>query len=57
MAGGFQPPVYAAPLGAPFSERSLGKSLGLIAGFIESNLVNKRGKGIVLDILLGIAAR
>ena len=31
--------------------------LGLIAGFIESNLVNKRGKGIVLDILLGIAAR
>ena len=29
MAGGFQPPVYAAPLGgAPFSERSLGKSLG-----------------------------
>jgi uncharacterized membrane protein YeaQ/YmgE (transglycosylase-associated protein family) len=28
--------------------------LGLIAGFIASHLVNHRGKGLVLDILLGI---
>ena len=35
MAGGFQPPVYAAPLGAPFSERSLGKSL---EGYLGSHL-------------------
>jgi uncharacterized membrane protein YeaQ/YmgE (transglycosylase-associated protein family) len=28
--------------------------LGLIAGFIGSKLVNRRGEGIVLDILLGI---
>ncbi|HXW90315.1 MAG TPA: GlsB/YeaQ/YmgE family stress response membrane protein [Terriglobales bacterium] len=28
--------------------------LGLIAGFIASNIVNKAGEGIVMDILLGI---
>jgi uncharacterized membrane protein YeaQ/YmgE (transglycosylase-associated protein family) len=28
--------------------------LGLIAGFIASHLVNHRGEGMVLDILLGI---
>jgi uncharacterized membrane protein YeaQ/YmgE (transglycosylase-associated protein family) len=28
--------------------------LGLIAGFIASKLVNHRGEGIVLDILLGV---
>jgi uncharacterized membrane protein YeaQ/YmgE (transglycosylase-associated protein family) len=28
--------------------------LGLIAGFISSQLVNKSGEGIVLDIVLGI---
>jgi uncharacterized membrane protein YeaQ/YmgE (transglycosylase-associated protein family) len=28
--------------------------LGLIAGFIGSKLVNKRGEGVVLDIVLGI---
>ena len=28
--------------------------LGLIAGFIASHIVNHRGEGIVLDILLGI---
>jgi len=28
--------------------------LGLIAGFIGSKLVNKRGEGFVLDIALGI---
>jgi len=28
--------------------------LGLIAGFIGSKLVNRRGEGIVLDILLGV---
>ena len=28
--------------------------LGLIAGFIGSKLVNKRGEGLILDILLGI---
>jgi len=28
--------------------------LGLIAGFIGSKLVNKRGEGIVLDIPLGV---
>jgi uncharacterized membrane protein YeaQ/YmgE (transglycosylase-associated protein family) len=29
--------------------------LGLIAGFIASKLVNRRGEGVILDILLGIA--
>jgi uncharacterized membrane protein YeaQ/YmgE (transglycosylase-associated protein family) len=28
--------------------------LGLIAGFIGSKIVNRRGEGIVLDIVLGI---
>jgi len=28
--------------------------LGLVAGFIASHLVNHRGEGIVLDVLLGI---
>jgi uncharacterized membrane protein YeaQ/YmgE (transglycosylase-associated protein family) len=28
--------------------------LGLIAGFIASKIVNKRGEGILLDIALGI---
>jgi uncharacterized membrane protein YeaQ/YmgE (transglycosylase-associated protein family) len=28
--------------------------LGLIAGFIGSKLVNRRGEGMLLDILLGI---
>jgi uncharacterized membrane protein YeaQ/YmgE (transglycosylase-associated protein family) len=28
--------------------------LGLIAGFIGSKLVNKKGEGLVLDIILGI---
>lgn len=28
--------------------------LGLIAGFIGSKLVNKRGEGMLLDIILGI---
>jgi uncharacterized membrane protein YeaQ/YmgE (transglycosylase-associated protein family) len=28
--------------------------LGLFAGFIGSKIVNRRGEGIVLDILLGI---
>jgi uncharacterized membrane protein YeaQ/YmgE (transglycosylase-associated protein family) len=28
--------------------------LGLIAGFIASKLVNRRGEGVVVDILLGI---
>ena len=28
--------------------------LGLLAGFIGSKLVNKRGEGFILDILLGI---
>ena len=28
--------------------------LGLIAGFIGSKLVNKTGKGLALDIVLGI---
>jgi uncharacterized membrane protein YeaQ/YmgE (transglycosylase-associated protein family) len=28
--------------------------LGLVAGFIGSKLVNKRGEGIILDVLLGI---
>jgi uncharacterized membrane protein YeaQ/YmgE (transglycosylase-associated protein family) len=28
--------------------------LGLIAGFIASKLINRRGEGIVIDILLGI---
>jgi uncharacterized membrane protein YeaQ/YmgE (transglycosylase-associated protein family) len=28
--------------------------LGLIAGFIASKIVNKRGEGIFLDIVLGI---
>jgi len=28
--------------------------LGLIAGFIGSKIVNKRGEGLMLDIVLGI---
>lgn len=28
--------------------------LGLLAGYIGSKIVNKRGKGIVIDIVLGI---
>jgi uncharacterized membrane protein YeaQ/YmgE (transglycosylase-associated protein family) len=28
--------------------------LGLIAGFIGSKIVNKRGEGLLLDILLGV---
>ena len=28
--------------------------LGLVAGFIGSKLVNKRGEGLILDILLGV---
>ena len=28
--------------------------LGLIAGFVASRIVNKRGEGVILDIVLGI---
>lgn len=28
--------------------------LGLVAGFIGSKLVNKRGEGLVMDLVLGI---
>ena len=28
--------------------------LGLIAGFIGSKIVNKRGEGLILDIVLGV---
>ena len=28
--------------------------LGIIAGFIGSKIVNKRGEGLVLDLILGI---
>jgi uncharacterized membrane protein YeaQ/YmgE (transglycosylase-associated protein family) len=28
--------------------------LGLLAGFIASKIVNKRGEGVVVDILLGV---
>jgi uncharacterized membrane protein YeaQ/YmgE (transglycosylase-associated protein family) len=28
--------------------------LGLISGFIASKIVNRRGEGVILDILLGI---
>ena len=28
--------------------------LGLVSGYIASKLVNRRGEGIVLDILLGV---
>jgi len=28
--------------------------LGLIAGFIASKIVNKKGQGVVLDIVIGI---
>ena len=28
--------------------------LGLIAGFIGSKLVNRRGEGLILDVLLGV---
>jgi uncharacterized membrane protein YeaQ/YmgE (transglycosylase-associated protein family) len=30
-------------------------SLGLISGFIASKIVNKRGEGVLLDMVLGIA--
>ena len=29
-------------------------ALGLVAGFIGSKLVNRRGEGMLLDILLGV---
>jgi uncharacterized membrane protein YeaQ/YmgE (transglycosylase-associated protein family) len=29
--------------------------LGLVAGFIGSKIINKRGEGLLLDIVLGIA--
>jgi uncharacterized membrane protein YeaQ/YmgE (transglycosylase-associated protein family) len=28
--------------------------LGLIAGFVASKIVNKRGEGVLMDIILGI---
>jgi uncharacterized membrane protein YeaQ/YmgE (transglycosylase-associated protein family) len=28
--------------------------LGLVAGFIASHIVNHRGEGVVLDVLLGV---
>jgi uncharacterized membrane protein YeaQ/YmgE (transglycosylase-associated protein family) len=28
--------------------------LGLVAGFIGSKLVNRRGEGMLLDVLLGV---
>jgi uncharacterized membrane protein YeaQ/YmgE (transglycosylase-associated protein family) len=28
--------------------------LGLLAGFIGSKIVNKRGEGVILDVVLGI---
>jgi len=28
--------------------------LGLVAGFIASKIVNRRGEGVVVDVLLGI---
>ena len=28
--------------------------LGLLAGFLASKIVNKRGEGVVMDILLGV---
>jgi len=28
--------------------------LGLIAGFVGSKIVNKRGEGLILDIILGV---
>jgi len=28
--------------------------LGLIAGFVASKIINKRGEGLLLDIILGI---
>ena len=28
--------------------------LGLVAGFLASHLVNHRGEGVVLDVLLGV---
>jgi uncharacterized membrane protein YeaQ/YmgE (transglycosylase-associated protein family) len=39
--------------------RKLGKHLcrfvlGLLAGFIGSKIVNKRGEGVILDVVLGI---
>ena len=30
-------------------------ALGLVAGFIASKIVNKEGRGFVLDLVLGIA--
>lgn len=28
--------------------------LGLIAGFVGSKIVNKRGEGVILDVVLGV---
>jgi uncharacterized membrane protein YeaQ/YmgE (transglycosylase-associated protein family) len=51
-----------AAYGQSFSARQTGDTmsffawivLGLIAGFIGSKIVNRRGEGILLDILLGV---
>jgi len=48
--------------GESFSQRQTGDTmsflawivLGLVAGFIGSKIVNRRGEGILLDILLGV---
>jgi uncharacterized membrane protein YeaQ/YmgE (transglycosylase-associated protein family) len=48
--------------GESFSRRQTGDTmsffawivLGLVAGFIGSKIVNRRGEGILLDILLGV---
>ena len=52
-------PVYLLALdslveGGKTCRFSLGLFWGLIAGFIGSKIVNKRGEGLVLDLVLGI---
>jgi uncharacterized membrane protein YeaQ/YmgE (transglycosylase-associated protein family) len=52
--------VTARPEGGCHQQREIPMSiigwvvLGLISGFIASKIVNRRGEGLVLDILLGI---
>jgi uncharacterized membrane protein YeaQ/YmgE (transglycosylase-associated protein family) len=45
--------AFSTPTGNSMSMFSL-IILGLIAGFIGSKIVNRRGEGILLDILLGV---
>jgi uncharacterized membrane protein YeaQ/YmgE (transglycosylase-associated protein family) len=64
LCSGFAVGAYASSPGSLLhaSSRQEGETmsffawiiLGLVAGFIGSKLVNRRGEGILLDVLLGV---